>query len=297
MSFLEFLYAQGEHRLVEEIQNHDLREEMIAPIHDKLLSLVAEYMCIGGMPEVVQCWVKKKDVKECSRIQNEIIDSYTQDFVKYASKFQIKYVDFLFQRIPLQLGKKFKFSLVDGEYRKRELAPCLHLLNLAGVTRQVFQTSGNGLPLGAEANPDKFKVVFVDVALAQVILGLDLSTWLWDSMQSLVNKGQIVEAFIGQEMLAYSDPEKKAQLYYWHKEARSSQAEVDYLLQKNEHIIPIEVKSGDRGNLKSLRMFLESHQNSPFGIRFSTHNYSKYDNIHSYPLYAVFTLLKEKIFK
>ena len=102
-----------------------------------------------------------------------------------------------------------------------------------------------------------------------------------------------MEAFVGQEILAYSDPIKKEQLYYWRRESKGSEAEVDYLLQIKEHVIPIEVKSGTGSTLKSMHMFLESHPQVPYGIRFSTQNYSHHEKIKSYPLYAVIKLMLE----
>ena len=111
-------------------------------------------------------------------------------------------------------------------------------------------------------------------------------------MQQFVNKGEITEALIGQELLAYANPHSKNQLYYWQRNAPGSTAEIDYLIQSGEKIIPIEVKSGSRKTLKSLHLFLEKHKNSPFGIRFSTQNYSQHDNLYSYPLYALASAAK-----
>jgi predicted AAA+ superfamily ATPase len=106
-------------------------------------------------------------------------------------------------------------------------------------------------------------------------------------ISELINRGSIAEAFVGQELLAYSTPIKKAHLYYWQRMAREGNAKVDYLVQDDEHIIPIEVKSGTGSTLASMHSFLESHPKSPYGIRFSTNNYSVYNRVHSYPLYAI----------
>ena len=114
-------------------------------------------------------------------------------------------------------------------------------------------------------------------------------------MQQFVNKGEIIEAFVGQELLAYANPHAKSQLYYWQRNAPSSSAEVDYIMQSGEKIIPIEVKSGLGTTLKSLHLFLESHPQTPFGIRFSTQNYSKYGNLQSFPLYAVAAVTKRAL--
>jgi hypothetical protein len=157
-----------------------------------------------------------------------------------------------------------------------------------------MNTSGNELPLGAEANPDKFKPIFVDIALTQTILGLESKNWILNPSQAFANQGAIAEAFVGQELLAYSDSSAAMHLYYWQRETRSSQAEVDYLLSKDGNIIPIEVKSSAGTSLKSLHLFMQSRsQISPYGVRFSTLNYSTFDNVRSYPLYAVAGLLQQ----
>ena len=251
-------------------------------------------MAIGGMPKAVQCWIDTQDLSACSKIHHQLIAAYRQDFSKYAKKFQIKYIDLLFNRMPMYVSNQFKYSSISQEYRKRELMPCVELLSKAKILHQVVHTLGNGLPLGAEANLDKFKPIFLDVALTQAILDLKGKDWILNPSQTLINQGAITEAFVGQELLAYSDPSEDMHLYYWQRETRSSQAKIDYLLQKNNKIIPIEVKSGAGKSLKSLHLFMQSHnQASSYGVRFSTHNYSTFDNIQSYPLYAVAGLLAD----
>jgi len=285
-SFIEFLWALEENLLAEELIKPTL-EPFSEIVHNKLLTLVGNYIAVGGMPEAVQTWKETKDLVECSRVHQTIVGTYRQDFGKYATKYQIKYVTTLFNDAPQQLGQQYKYSHVEGEYRKRELAPSLDLLETAGVVNKVYNTSGNGIPLGAEADFSRFKIIFLDVGLSQKLLGLKTGAWLFDPLQELVNKGGLVESFIGQELLAYDDPFEKSQLYYWQRLAPGSQAEVDYLIQKNEQIVPIEVKSGAGTTLKSMHLFLETHSKSSYGIRFSIQNYSHFQKVYSYPLYAI----------
>ncbi|MCL4380446.1 DUF4143 domain-containing protein [Candidatus Dependentiae bacterium] len=287
LSFIEFIHALGESLLLQAILEHPVEHPISAVAHTQLLQLIKEYLAIGGMPEVVNLWAQEKNASACFKIQQALIRAYKQDFNKYAKKNQIKYLDVLFDNIPRQLGKKFKYSAIPGEFRKRELAPCIDFLATAGVIHTVYHTAAQGLPLGAQIDPDEFKIIFLDVALAQVALGLDITEWLLSTEQSWINKGEIVEAFIGQELLTYAQPEQKQQLYYWIRSERTAQAEVDYITTIKQNIIPIEVKSGPGSTLKSMHIFLEKHPTSPFGIRFSIHNYSVYANIYSYPLYAV----------
>lgn len=287
LSFAEFLVALDYNLLLKEILVHENGKEMSEVLHNKALALLGDYLALGGMPRVIQLWKETKKPLDGAKIQTTILDSYRQDFDKYARTRQIKYVELVFKSIPICLGRKFKYSLIEGDYRKRELAPALDLLVTAGIAHKIFHSAGQGAPLGAQIDPQDYKVIFLDVALAQVLLDLDVAGWFSDPRAEFVNKGAVIEAFIGQEMLAYDDPHTKKNLYYWHRETRGSEAEVDYLMQSKSSIIPVEVKSGAGSTLKSLQLFLESHAASPHGLRFSTQNYSEYQNIKSFPLYAV----------
>lgn len=292
MSFLEFIEACGLEKMKDAILQNNNITKLSDVVHQKLLETVATYMAVGGMPEAVKKWIKTHDIKNCLNTHNEIIEAYKQDFHKYATKFQIKFVDLLFDHIPSMLGQKFKYTNIPGEYRKRDLAPCLDLLEKAHIIHRVYHSSGQGIPIAAQFNPNIFKIVFLDIAIAQAVLGLDLKNWFLSPTETLINQGAITEAFVGQEFLAYSEPYRRTQLYYWQREKRGSNAEIDYLIQYKNKIIPVEVKSGKGTQLKSLKIFLQEHKNSPYGIRFSTHNFCKQDWMHSYPLYTVAKLFE-----
>lgn len=287
LSFIEFMIARGYSLLSDGIRNHSIDQPFSKLLHDTALRLVSEYLAIGGMPEAVKTWCDFQDPFKSADVHQSLIDAYRQDFVKYAKTSELKYVQALFNQMPKQIGKKFKYSGIEGDYRKRELSPCLDLLKTACIVHKVLQTSGTGVPFGALAGLDHFKIIYLDVAIAQALMGIRLGDWIVYSLDHFVNKGEIVEAFIGQELFAYSSPFMKTDLYYWHRGTRASQAEVDYLIQQGDKVIPIEVKSGKGTTLKSMHMFLQTHSNSPYGIRFSAHNYSIHEKIHSYPLYAV----------
>jgi len=292
MSWLEFLKALGQDLIFEAIVKQDNHESESEVVHKKILEILREYLAIGGMPEVVDCWVKTKDLRACTKIHQSIIQSYRQDFGKYAKEHQIKYVELIFESALRQLSKKFKFSELPGEYRKRELAPAVDLLEKARVLHRVRHSDGQGIPLGAGADPEQYKLIFLDIGLSQALLGLELTDWFLNPTSTLINKGTIIEAFVGQELIAYSDPYLQASLYYWQRNAKGSEAEVDYLIQLQGSVIPVEVKSDKGSSLKSMHLFLENHPSSPYGIRFSTHNYSVYEKIHSFPLYAISLSIK-----
>lgn len=294
LSFAEFLAALGYNLLLEEIITHDPVKEMSEVLHNKALNLLGDYLALGGMPLVVQRWKDTTKPLPCAQAQAAILDTYRQDFDKYARTRHVKYVESVFKFIPFCLGRKFKYSQIDGDYRKRELAPALDLLVTAGIAHKIFHSAGQGVPPGGQIDPQDYKVLFLDVALAQILLDLDIAGWFTNPQAEFVNKGALVEAFVGQEMLAYDDPHTKKNLYYWHRDSRGSEAEVDYLMQEKSIVIPIEVKSGTGSSLKSLQSFLDSHTATPHGLRFSTQNYSVYQKIRSLPLYAVAQAMSSK---
>lgn len=289
LSFIEFLSALGHHMIIKEILSHSIEQEMSDIIHSKILHLLGNYLAIGGMPQAVVCWQTMLNLHACSQIPHNLAAAYQYDFVKYGKSGQIKYLDMLFSRIPQQFGKKFKYSQI-GDYRKRELEPCVDLLESAGIVHKVMHSDAQGIPLGAQADIHTFKLIFIDVGLSQFILDLKTGDWLLNPLQEFANKGLLVESFVGQELIAYEHPMKKTALYYWKREARASEAEVDYVIQYGKSILPIEVKSGKGTTLRSLQLFLETHKDSPYGLRLSTNNYSVYEKVHSYPLYAISVL-------
>ena len=291
LSFIEFMAATDDIFFLDKLMHHNPEKEFDSVAHSTLLDSIGKYLAVGGMPQVVSCWQETQDPLLCTKLQSRITNGYRKDFRKYARKNQIKYVDLVFSAIPSQLGGKFKYSKIEGNYRKRELAPALELLVTAGIAHKVFYSPGQGIPLGAQANQTDYKVNFLDVGLSQQLLEYDLGQWFIDPLKEFVNKGELVEAFVGQELFAYSRPHKKKQGFYWHRETRTSLAEVDYLVQVKKDIVPVEVKSGKGYNLHSMKLFLESHPKSPYGIKFSTNNFAQLDALHCYPLYAVSKLL------
>jgi hypothetical protein len=293
LSFMEFLAAMGYSLAANAILQQQKGMPISDTIHSLLLELLGQYLMIGGLPEAVAIWVQTKDPIESQKVHHRIADTYRQDFEKYAKKHQIKYLDALFTQIPSLAGKQFKYNHIHGEYQKRELAPCLELLGKANIIHKVQHSGGNGLPLGAETNIDWFKIIFLDIALCQSILGFDRSTWLLNPREAFVNQGDVIEAFVGQELLCYSMSYTKPNLYFWKRDKRGSQAEIDYLYSFEGNVIPIEAKSTDGNTLKSMQRFLHEHPKSPYGIRFSSLNYSLFGQVDSRPLYAISSIAHE----
>lgn len=288
MSFAEFLVAKKQTLLLQALWE----EKQLPQIaHDNAIRLLSEYFAIGGLPEVVASWATQEKLEEVKDKLATIITTYRQDFEKYAKKGQLKYLNLLLQHIPLQVGQKFKFQGI-GEYRKRELAPCIELMEKAYIIHPVYHTSGQGIPLGAGADLEKYKVILFDIAITQHLLGLDLKEWFLNPQHAFVNQGALIESFVGQELIVYASPMTRSQLYYWQREVRGSEAEIDYLSVIKGEVVPIEVKAGKGSTLKSLHSFLSSHPKSPYGIKTSLAENSSFEKILSNPLYAAFKLVE-----
>ena len=290
LSFIEYLVATGNRLIGQEILNHVPGTPMDDTVHAKILDLLGEYLSIGGMPEAVARWTQTQDPAAALRILQQIGETYRQDFDKYARKTQVKYLEQLYRQIPHLISREFAFREIHGEYRKRELAPALELLEKANIIHTIRHSSGQGIPIGAHTDFDLFKVIYLDVGLCQSILGSDISIWFLHPLEGFDNRGEIAESFIGQELICYASPESKAEIHFWKRKEKSSLAEVDYLIQRGESIIPIEVKSGHGNTLRSLHLYLENHPKSRAAIRFSSLNYSIIDKLDSRPLYAAATL-------
>lgn len=282
LSFSEYLTALGHQSIREFLWKGD--NDPV--IHQQALEHLKNYMWLGGMPAVIDAWIKDRDPSVCQAIQDELIESYQIDFHRYAREHEVPHVSRVFEAIPAMLGTKFVYAHVDSDSRSEILKNALLLLEVAGIARRCFHTSAQKPPLGSECNDKKFKVFYFDIGIAQRLLGLDIRQWLLKPLQ-LSNQGEIAEQFVAQEMLAYSDFHKSCQLYYWHREAKSSNAEIDFVTMKEGEIVPVEVKSSKKGRMKSLQLFLDSHPNSTYGLKVSESPFSKQENLVEVPLYAL----------
>jgi predicted AAA+ superfamily ATPase len=172
-----------------------------------------------------------------------------------------------------------------------QIKQALDLLELAGLLHTVTHSSCNGIPLGAESNPKKRKFLIFDTGIFQRMLGLDIAGLLLNDDYQVINNGAIAELFVGLELIKNTSRYEKMNLHYWHREEKSSQAEVDYVVQMGAEIVPIEVKAGSLGKMKSLHLFLREKQAS-FGVRCSLENFDGYEKIKTLPLYAIGHLFK-----
>ncbi|MBI5797160.1 MAG: DUF4143 domain-containing protein [Planctomycetes bacterium] len=254
-------------------------------IHKKLLELLRIYLIIGGMPAALEEYLSSNDLMNCLRIQTALLQTYRSDFGKYAKISQHKYLQKVFDTAPRMVGQRIKYSNIDTDTRSRDLKNALNLLALAGIVKPIYLTKASGLPLGAQIDEQKFKLNFLDVGLMQNSCGLQGRLSVEEDFMQ-INAGAVAEQFVGQELAAYSDKHQQGSIYFWAREKRGSMAEVDYVINIGSNILPVEVKSGKEGKLKSLRMFIDEKK-SKLGIRFSRDRLSYYDKILSIPLYMV----------
>ena len=181
----------------------------------------------------------------------------------------------VFDQVPRLLGKKFIYSHVSSDVKSRELSEALNLLQDAGLMTKSLHSSGNGVPLSAEASTKKFKVFCLDIGLTNRTLGLQLSPDLLLNPENIVHRGGLAEQFVAQELIAMTSPDAAPELYYWHREEQSAKAEVDFLVSSNADVIPIEVKSGSITKAKSLGIFSQEKKSKtailvsrlPFSIK------------------------------
>ena len=291
LSFDEFLGALGEHRLIALKKEGN---ELLLPFHHKLIEYFKKFLLIGGMPEVVSKYVGGASLLEIQSVLDDLLISIRADFVKYKKKVPSLRISEVFESVIQQSGGKFVYTKAASQANLLQIKEGCALLIMAGLVIPVTHTSANGIPLGAETNEKKRKLLLLDTGLFQRILGLNAGELLANNEFESINKGAIAEMFVGLECLKYGNPYQQENLYYWHRETRDSNAEVDYVRQKGESILPIEVKSSNKGSMQSLFMFM-SEKNRNEGIRFSLENFSEYPPIKVYPLYAVSTFIDRYI--
>ena len=290
LSFDEYLLAHNEKKLYELKQNSSPEKPINDILHSKLLYYLRQFMLTGGLPEVVNTLIETGDLLKSQKVLDNLITGLDDDFAKYKKRVPISRIREVFEAVVQQSGGKFMLSKIAGSSNHQQLKEALKLLEMAGLVFTVTHTAANGLPLGAQINSKKFKVLMYDQGIFQRILGLDLSGHLLNDDFSMANKGVLTEQFVGLEIIKYSSVNSKQKLFYWHREKRGSNAEVDYIIQNNEKIVPIEVKSGTQGKMQSLRIFLKE-KNVNKGIRISSENFCSYKNINVFPLYAVNNVL------
>lgn len=284
MTFDEFLYANGENLLVEARNQSSAERPLPSPLHEKLVSAFRNYLMIGGMPEVVAKWVSTSDYIQCQELQDDLLISYEDDFSKYRKKVDPKLLRITLGSVATQATRKFSYSGVGGGYRIDEVKKALEMLILAGLCVPVIRTDANGLPLGSGADMNYRKILIFDPGIMLRILNMTLGDTgektleiLTESASNLVNRGPLAEVVAGLELQRYQSPNIRTALYYWVRAAKNSQAEIDYVDSIDRKVLPIEIKAGMKGGMKSLWIFMREKRVER-GVRCSLENFGSFEH-------------------
>lgn len=286
LSFTEFLKGIKEDLLLKALQKASPQEPLAEILHQKLSNYYKKFLIIGGMPEAVSHYVEHQDLLEIQRILNDLIISLRADFVKYKLRIDTSRISEVFNSVVNQMGSKYTYSYPNVSLNNKQIKEILELLTMAGLIIPITHSSSNGIPLGAEINPKKQKYLILDTGIFQRILGVNISNLMLENDINFINKGGIAELFVGLELLKSKSCYEQNELYYWQRESKNSQAEVDFVIQKDREIIPIEVKSGTKGSMQSLYLFL-SEKKIDFGIRLSLENFGSIEHVKIIPIYAI----------
>lgn len=257
LSFEEFLDAVGQHELRSYLQNYDWNLNIPVAIHSELMKAIKEYLVVGGMPAAVSTWATEKAPDAVNQIHYDLLATYRDDFAKYRGRLTIDRLEDVMSSVPRQLGKKFVYKEANSEISATSLKQALDLLSMAKVCHRVMATSANGLPLGAEADERFSKVIMLDCGLCGTSLGLSLHQLRSISEISMINSGGMAEQLVGQLLRTITPAYIPPSLYYWQRGKKGAEAEIDYVIQHENQVIPIEVKAGTTGTLKSLHQFMK----------------------------------------
>lgn len=285
LSFIEYLQATNNQHLIEFITKISVGDDIPNAIHQAALKLVREYMILGGMPMVIDNYIKTESIADCQEFQTLLLRTYSDDFAKYSTSARHKYLQQVYNKTPGLVGNQIKYVNLSPDMDSRYLKDAILDLKKAGVIFPIYSTAAAGLPLLTHLNEKRFKLLFLDVGLMKRAAKLDIDLLFTQDLM-LLDRGAIAEQFVGQELLAYQDPFDEPQLYYWSREDKNSAAEVDYVLNFDSTITGIEVKAGKTGTLRSLHLLMKEKE-LPTGVRISTLKLQMNDNILSVPFYLI----------
>lgn len=286
LSFLEFLNAFDEERLVNLLENPDWK--LVSVFKEKLINYLRYYFFLGGMPEVVSHFIEHRDFRAARLLQRKILTSYQNDFSKHAPKEIVPRINMVWKSIPSQLSKenkKFIYGVMKEGARAKEFELAIQWLLDCGLLHQCFRISKPNMPLSAYQDLSAFKLYHNDVGLLGAMAKLPLKTIIDDNTIFTEFKGALTENFVIQQLLLNEEND----IYYWTNE--NSTSEVDFVIQNEEEIIPIEVKSGTNIKSVSFKFFYEKYKPAK-AIRVSLADYKQEDWMINIPLYAINSINK-----
>jgi predicted AAA+ superfamily ATPase len=283
MSFFEYLVAMKEDMLVKRLKDQSFSKPLPEIFHEKLTRLFKYYLYIGGMPEVVQDYIKKKDIENVRRLQKEILNAYERDFSKHSSPSEAIRVSQVWRSIPAQLAKenkKFKYSEVKKGGRASRFEAAIEWLRKAGLIYAVYNIKVPKLPLASYVDDSKFKIYLLDSGLLGALLNIPSRVIIMGDKLFSEYSGAFVENFVSQELSVHIDSEE---IFYW---TSKSEAEVDFIVPIGSKIFPLEVKGGLSRRTKSLRVYAEKYKPSVI-FRTSPRNFTCDSDFTNIPLYAI----------
>jgi predicted AAA+ superfamily ATPase len=268
MSFFEFLGAQNEFTLLDYLRSYSSDMTPSATAHEQLLSHLRDYLLVGGMPEAISAFIEEQSLAGVvSSVHFSILETYRDDFGKYGSKSELPHIRRAFDYLPTAVGKRVKYVNIDPHSKSGPLKRAVELLEHARLLHRVCHSSASGVPLAAGVDERVFKSLWLDVGLMNAACGISSIRQAEFHATRLVNEGSMAEQFIGQHLLYQQPSGKRPTLHYWLRKGRSSNAEVDFVRQVATAIVPVEVKAGRSGTLKSLQQFSYAKK-SPLAVRF-----------------------------
>jgi len=289
LTFPEYLIAVGKEKAANIVLSEP--KALSDPIHRLLLDELKKYCFIGGMPESVKVYADSKSLKESFLVHRELNESFRHDFSKYTPRIGTDCLDSVLTGTARHVGQQIIYTRLTDLCTHPTVKKAFHTLCKARLISKVSSASPAGMPLKATASSKRFKAIMVDIGLWQHLNGIDVAKEYPKSDLLSIYQGVMAEQYVGQEILAAQN----SSLYYWSRSAKGSTAEVDYLAVIDGKIVPIEVKSGSAGRLRSLHLLLNTFQNCPFGIIFSSAPFSelKDQRLKFIPLYYAYSMTKK----
>lgn len=267
MGFQEFLQATGDDDLLALLSGFSWGDQFPISAQERLLVRLREYLLVGGMPESVRVFQETGQIAEAQRVHASILNTWRDDFAKYSTRAQRSVLQKVFAFVPGHVGEKMKYSNIDRDEKSRALKQAVELLSDARIVRRVFHSEGAGAPLGATIKDTVYKTYFLDVGLVNSACGIGRIPQESIKEDRFINEGGLAEQFIAQHLPLLQKSYDYYTPTYWLREGRANNAEVDFLYQLGARVLPIEIKAGKSGTLKSLIEFMHL-KNGDTAVRF-----------------------------
>lgn len=295
ITFFEYLKSTGKKLLYEHLIEfiNGKSETIHSRYHQQALEQFSIYLRVGGMPESTREYLKSNSIIKTNQIHQSIIQTYEDDFSKYAERSQLDKLNTLFRVIPSRVGEKIKWSQIDISVKARDLAKSFDLLCRARIMHRCVHTNATGLSLEGQADEKIFKPYLLDVGL--MLSKLDFVQKPFDLHADAGEKGKIYEQFVAQMLILAKGPIYEPHLYYWLRDKSSNKAEVDFIIQFQGETIPIEVKNQPLGKMKSLKLFC-NEKKIKMAVNFHL-NEVQMDKIENTKIYRLPIYLSEKIYQ